>query len=82
MVQPPRVAESLINFECKLIQVIQHGNNNLVLGEILAIHLSDDIVTADFHIKEDVLQAVGRMEGNWYTTTTDRFELPRPWLSN
>jgi len=78
MVRPPRVAESPINLECKLIQVIQHGNNNLVLGEILAIHLSDDVVTPELHIKEEALQAVGRMEGDWYTTTVDRFRLPRP----
>jgi flavin reductase (DIM6/NTAB) family NADH-FMN oxidoreductase RutF len=78
LVQPPRVAESLVNLECKLIQIIHHGNNNLVLGEIVAIHLCDDVVTPSFHIKEEVLQAVGRMEGNWYTTTTDRFEMPRP----
>jgi flavin reductase (DIM6/NTAB) family NADH-FMN oxidoreductase RutF len=78
LVQPPRVAESLVNFECKLIQLIQHGNNNLVLGEVLGINLSDDVVTPDFHIKEEVLQAVGRMEGDWYATTVDRFQLPRP----
>jgi flavin reductase (DIM6/NTAB) family NADH-FMN oxidoreductase RutF len=82
LVRPPRVAESLVNLECKLIQVVHHGNNNLVLGEVVAIHLSDDVVTSSFHIKEDVLQAVGRMEGNWYTTTTDRFEMPRPGAPN
>lgn len=78
LVRPPRVAESLVNLECKLIQVIKHGNNNLVLGEIMAIHLADEVVTPDFHINERILQAVGRMEGNWYATTTDRFELARP----
>ncbi len=81
-VKPPRVGESLVNLECKLIQLIQHGNNNLVLGEILGIHLADNVVTEDFHINNDVLQAVGRMAGNWYTTTTDgNFELIRPSAS-
>lgn len=79
IVKAPRVAESLINFECKLIQVIEHGNNNLVLGEIVGIQLADNVVTEQGHINNEVLQAVGRMAGNWYTTTTDgNFELIRP----
>jgi len=82
VVQPPRVAEAKVNLECILLQVIQHGNNNLVLGEIVAIHAADDVITEDFHIKEDVLQAIGRMEGNWYSTTEDRFELSRPGKLN
>ncbi len=81
-VKPPRVAESLINLECKLIQIIEHGNNNLVLGEILGIHLADNVVTEQGHINNDVLQAIGRMAGGWYTTTTDgNFELIRPSAS-
>ena len=80
-VQAPRVGESLVNFECTLIQVIQHGNNNMVLGEIVGIHLNDRVVSKNGHIDRDVLQAIGRMAGNWYTTTTDGdFELVRPKL--
>ncbi len=82
-VTPPRVSESLVSFECKLIQIIQHGNNNLVLGEILGIHLDDSVVGDRLHIRGDVLQAVGRLSGNWYTTTTDGcFELRRPEAAN
>ncbi|HEY9731392.1 MAG TPA: flavin reductase family protein [Drouetiella sp.] len=80
MIKAPRVAEAPVNLECKLIQYLQHGNNNLVLGEIVCIHLDDRIVDARGHIKSDVLQAVGRMAGNWYTTTTDgNFEHKRPF---
>jgi flavin reductase (DIM6/NTAB) family NADH-FMN oxidoreductase RutF len=79
LVKPPRVAESMVSFECKLIQVMQYGNNNLVLGEILAIHLDDKVVTAGGHIEPEVLQAVGRMAGSTYCTTADRFDLARPF---
>lgn len=80
MIKAPRVAEAPVNLECRLIQYIQHGNNNLVLGEIVCMHLDDRIVDSRGHIKSDVLQAVGRMAGNWYTTTTDgNFELKRPF---
>jgi flavin reductase (DIM6/NTAB) family NADH-FMN oxidoreductase RutF len=80
-VKPPRVAESLVNLECTLIQIIQHGNNNLVLGEIVGIHLDENVITEKHHINNDVLQAVGRMSGSCYTTTTDGlFEMIRPTL--
>jgi len=81
MVRPPRVGESLVNFECKLRQIIEFGNQpmagNLVLGDIVCIHI-DDKVYKDGHIDVDVLQPVGRMGGFWYSTVKDRFELPRP----
>lgn len=80
MIKAPRVGEAPVNFECKLIEHIQHGNNNLVLGEIVCIHMDDRIIDDRGHIKSDVLQAVGRMAGNWYTTTTDgNFALKRPF---
>lgn len=74
----PRVSESPVNLECRLIEVVRHGNNNLVLGEILGIRVNDDIVDARLHIDAEKLQAVGRMSGSWYATTRDRFELKRP----
>jgi flavin reductase (DIM6/NTAB) family NADH-FMN oxidoreductase RutF len=84
MVQPPRVGESLVNMECKLRQIIEFGNQpmagNLVLGDIVCIHL-DDKVYKEGHIDVDVLQPVGRMGGFWYSTVKDRFEIPRPVLT-
>ncbi len=81
MVKPPRVAESFVNIECKLLQVIEFGKHlmagNLVLGEVVCIHL-DDTVYDGKHIDVDVLQPIGRMGGNWYATVKDRFELARP----
>lgn len=80
MIKAPLVAEAPINFECKLIEHIQHGNNNLILGEIICMHLDDNVIDARGHIRSDVLQAVGRMAGSFYTTTTDgNFELKRPF---
>ncbi|MBI2809270.1 MAG: flavin reductase family protein [Candidatus Melainabacteria bacterium] len=80
-IKAPRVLEAYINLECKLIQLLQHGNNNLVLGEIICMHIDDQVIDNRGHIKGDVLQAVGRMAGNWYTTTTDgNFALKRPIL--
>ncbi|CAN5200151.1 flavin reductase family protein [soil metagenome] len=78
-IQAPRVLEAYINLECKLIELLQHGNNNLVLGEIICMHIDECVIDNQGHIKAEVLQAVGRMAGNRYTTTTDgNFELTRP----
>jgi flavin reductase (DIM6/NTAB) family NADH-FMN oxidoreductase RutF len=81
MVRPPRVGESLVNMECKLLQIIEFGKRpmagNLILGEILCVHLADSVYK-DGHIDVDVLEPIGRMAGSWYATVKDRFELPRP----
>jgi|TARA_B100000678_G_scaffold40517_1_gene30057 flavin reductase (DIM6/NTAB) family NADH-FMN oxidoreductase RutF len=81
IVKPPRVAESPVNIECKLDQIVQiesgaheHG---LVIGTILLMHVHDDVI--DGHrIDQAKLMATGRMAGNMYCRTNDRFEMVRP----
>jgi|SRR5277367_5216901 len=84
MVLPPRVGESLVNLECKLHQIIEFGkqplSGNLIFGDIVCIHL-DEKVYKQGHIDVDILQPVGRMGGFWFSTVTDRFEIPRPVIS-
>lgn len=77
-VTPPAVQESLVNLECRLIQLFQHGNNNLVIGEVLGIRVDDSVINSRLHIQPEVLDAIGRMGGHWYATTRDRFEMRRP----
>ena len=81
LIKPPRVAESHIHMECRLLQVVQvsdkPGGGSLVLGEVLRFHVREDLVE-NFHIDPDKLRPVGRMAGNTYVRTTDRFDLERP----
>jgi len=82
LVKPPRVAESPVNFECRLYLAIEFseepGGGNLVIGEILRFHVADHIVD-NFKIDPDKLRAVGRMGGpTGYTRTRDRFDMIRP----
>jgi len=81
MVKPVCVGESLINMECKLREVLKFGNEpgsgNLVLGDIVCIQL-DESVFDGRHIDIDVLQPVGRLGGNGYCETRERFEIRRP----
>lgn len=81
LVKPPRVAESHINMECRLLYTISMSNlingGNLVLGEVVRIHI-DDAMFQNYRIDPDKLLAVGRMAGNGYTRTRDRFDMIRP----
>ena len=81
IVKAPRVAESPVNIECELDQVVQIGSgpheHGLVIGKILLMHVSDDVI--DGHrIDQAKLMATGRMAGNMYCRTNDRFEMGRP----
>lgn len=81
VVKPPRVKESKVNMECRLVQVLHVSNKplggSLVLGEIVRIHVADELVS-DFKVDPDLLRAIGRMGGPTYVRTTDRFDLVRP----
>ena len=72
LVKAPRVAESHINMECRLLYTIEMSGfvngGNLVLGEVVRFHI-DDAYVSNFRIDQDKLRAIGRMAGNTYTRT-------------
>jgi flavin reductase (DIM6/NTAB) family NADH-FMN oxidoreductase RutF len=75
MVKPPRVKESHVNMECRLVQIVEvsakPGGGSLVLGEVVRFHVDGDL-------DPDRLRAIGRMGGATYVRTTDRFDMDRP----
>lgn len=81
LVRPARVAESRVNMECKLVQIVDVSTKpfggSLVLGEVLRFHIADALFD-NFKIDPDLLRPIGRMGGPTYTRTTDRFDLQRP----
>ena len=81
VVKVPRVAESPAQFECKLLQIIFTGKaagaGVIVLGEIVRFHVRQDL-EQDFRIDAAGLDAVGRMAGNTWVHTRERFDLTRP----
>lgn len=81
VVKPPRVARSPVVFECRTTQVIRTNpgvaaGGNVVLGEVVHIHLDDEIVNDRLHVDPDKLDLIARMGGLGYARTRDRFELP------
>lgn len=81
VVRAPRVAESPAAFECRLMQIVFTGKGDgagvIVLGEIVRLHVAAEI-EENFRIDPDKLDAVGRMAGNTWSHTRDRFDLSRP----
>lgn len=80
-VRPPRVKESLVSLECKVLQIVALGHGplagHIVIGKVVMFH-ADDKIYKDGRLSHKDLKAIGRMEGAWYTRTQDAFELPRP----
>ena len=76
LVRPPRVAESPVNMECRLNQVVPIGEgrhqHGLVIGEIVLMHLRDDIIPGH-RINHPKLRPTGRLAGNMYCHTLDFF---------
>jgi len=81
LVRAPRVKESHVNMECRLMRVVEVSTRprggSLVIGEVLRFHV-DDAIVDDFNIDPDALRAVARMGGNDYARTRDRFQMTRP----
>jgi flavin reductase (DIM6/NTAB) family NADH-FMN oxidoreductase RutF len=81
LVKPPRVAESPVQMECRLRQIVEVSDRpaggSIVLGEVLRFHVREDLVE-NFRVDPEQLAAVGRMGGPTYVRTRDRFDLKRP----
>lgn len=83
VVNVPRVAAALVAFECKTMHYIRLDNGtppaaSHVIGEIQLVHVADALLDERNRINPDVLKAVGRMGGDEYARTKDRFALQRP----
>ena len=80
-VKPPRIAESPVSMECKLVQIVDLGPaSGLILGRVVAMHVRDEAVldAANAYIDTPKLKLIGRMHGTgWYARTSDLFEMPR-----
>jgi flavin reductase (DIM6/NTAB) family NADH-FMN oxidoreductase RutF len=81
-VRPPRVAQSPIHLECKVRQFISVGDGpiaaNLVIGEVLLIHIDNSVLDAHGQIDPRKLRSVARLGGNYYCRSTYLFEMERP----
>lgn len=79
-VKPPRIAESPASLECRHHSTIEIGDNRLIIGEVLRVHVRDGIFDPEtWLVKPSAYRPIGRMQSpHWYCRTTDMFEMRRP----
>lgn len=83
IVKPFRVAESPVQFECKVNDIIslgtEGGAGNLIICEVVQMHISEDILDANGSIDQHKIDLVSRMGANWYSRSNKGlFEIPKP----
>jgi flavin reductase (DIM6/NTAB) family NADH-FMN oxidoreductase RutF len=81
-VRPPRVATSPVSFECTLHSIVPVGEGplaaNVIFGRIHLVHVSDAVLGPDGKADPGKLDLIGRLGGELYVRTTERFAVKRP----
>ncbi|MBN1829949.1 MAG: flavin reductase family protein [Deltaproteobacteria bacterium] len=81
LVKAPRIGESPVNLECRLMQILEFGagadSSSFIIGEVALIHVADDFFK-DGHIEFQKFDAVGRLGGDSYCIVKDIFDMKRP----
>jgi len=87
IVKPPMVKESKIKLECKVNNIIplgtEGGAGNLVIAEVLWMHIDESILDEHKKIDQTKLDLVARLGANWYTraNASTIFEVEKPNLN-
>lgn len=80
MVKTPMVAESPVNMECRLVQILEFGQAprraSFIIGEVVRVHVKDEF-WVNGQIEMAKLRAIGRLGGQLYCHTTDTFEIEK-----
>lgn len=84
LVSPPMVKESKVKLECKVLEVkplgTEGGAGNLVICEVLCMHIDESILDADNKIDQTKLHHVARLGGDWYAKIDESnlFKVAKP----
>lgn len=84
IVQPPMVKESKAKMECKVLEIKslgeQGGAGNLVICEVLRLHIDDTLLTENKNFDQTKLEHVARLGGDWYchVSKDNLFKVPKP----
>jgi flavin reductase (DIM6/NTAB) family NADH-FMN oxidoreductase RutF len=82
-IKPFRVAESPVQFECKVNEIVylgkEGGAGNLVICEVVKLHIADEVINEDSTINQEALDLVSRAGGSYYSRAKKGFfEIPKP----
>ena len=79
-IQPPRVKESPVSLECKVLEIKEYGTANIVICEVLLAHIDNSLLGENGKIDQLKTDWVARMGADWYARITPEamFEVPKP----
>jgi flavin reductase (DIM6/NTAB) family NADH-FMN oxidoreductase RutF len=84
MIRPPRVAESIVQLECRVRDIVSFGDNpgagNMVLAEVVLMHVKDTVFDEDGTVNQAKFDLVARLGANWYCRVSEAnlFEVAKP----
>ena len=84
LVSPPRVGESPVQMECRVVEIKplagHGGSGNLIFARVLKVHVKRSVLDEQGYIDPDKIDLVGRMGGAWYSRTsgTSKFKVNKP----
>ncbi len=87
LVKPPLIAESPVNFECKVLEIKSlgdvGGSGNLIICEIVKIHIQEQFLGDDGNLDQNKLDLVARLGANYYSRSNfdSLFEVPKPLVT-
>ena len=83
MVKAPRVLESPVNLECRLVHHYsledhKNGGATVIIGRVVMFHVDDSILLDDYKINMEVYKPVARLAGAAYAKLGETFSIKRP----
>lgn len=84
ILKPPMVKEAKVKFECKVLEVKSlgdtHGAGQLVIAEILRMHVAESVLGDNGKIDQRKLQLIARLGGDWYSVVNESnlFQVAKP----
>ena len=81
LVAPPRIAESPVQFECRLHDLLvlpgrtRATTNHVVIGQVLGVHIDDAVITADGKVDLKAVRPIARLGYMEYTSVESIFEM-------
>ncbi|WP_150270071.1 flavin reductase family protein [Paenibacillus tepidiphilus] len=76
-IKVPRVQECKVAMECRLVQSIELGSSDLLIGEVVGFHIADELIHGG-RIDVKKLKPVSRLAGSSYALIGEIFDLERP----
>jgi flavin reductase (DIM6/NTAB) family NADH-FMN oxidoreductase RutF len=83
LVKPPRVAGAPVHFECRYFKTVELPGNrpaslhHVVFGEVVAVHIDDDVITTDGLVDVLKMRPIARLGYKDYTTVDSIFQMEK-----